>query len=98
MAVIISDILIGPNSAPLAGVTIKFIAAETSHFVIKTVVAETTTAADGAYSVTVPVGLYDVVLSSYGVRPQTVGQFRVYTDSESGTLNDFLNAPKTAPS
>lgn len=99
MAVTLSGVLTGPiNNLPLPGVTIKLVALENSRSVIKTTQASVETQADGRYSMSVPAGLYEVRLEHYGVRPEVPGIIRVYDDSEPGTLNDFLNAPKTAPS
>ena len=94
MTVLIEGVLISPSNSVIQNTTIKLISSQTSSVVLRTLSSETVTNEKGEYSFSVPVGLYDVQLIYFGRRSENIGQIRIYEDSEKGTLNEFLNAPK----
>lgn len=86
---LISDVLRGPYGDPQPDVIITMRAKGTSSKVLVSNSSATTTDADGKYSMQVFPGQYEVLVSTLG----KIGEIQVFSDSEDGTLNDFLLAP-----
>jgi hypothetical protein len=86
---LISDILSGPYGDPQPDVIITMRAKGTSSKVLISNSSATTTDTDGKYSMRVFPGRYEVLVSTLG----KIGEIQVFSDSEDGTLNDFLLAP-----
>ncbi len=93
MAVTISGKLIGPNGDPRSGVTIQLRAVKTSSAVVQLAPSTSVTGSDGSYSLSVEVGMHEVMIEAFGQPYEKVGTIAVYADSTAGTLNDFLTAP-----
>ncbi|MFQ6249655.1 prophage tail fiber N-terminal domain-containing protein [Yersinia enterocolitica] len=92
MSIKISGILPGPTGEPAAHIGITLRAIKTSLTVITTLESNSITGIDGAYSLNVEPGQYDVLLWVDGINARNVGTITVYSDSLPGTLNNFLTA------
>ncbi|EMG5774600.1 TPA: prophage tail fiber N-terminal domain-containing protein [Yersinia enterocolitica] len=92
MSIKISGILPGPTGEPAAHIGITLRAIKTSLTVITTLESNSITGTDGAYSLNVEPGKYDVLLWVDGINARRVGTINVYSDSLPGTLNNFLTA------
>ncbi|EOY1433473.1 TPA: prophage tail fiber N-terminal domain-containing protein [Yersinia enterocolitica] len=92
MSIKISGILPGPTGEPAAHIGITLRAIKTSLTVITTLESNSITGTDGAYSLNVEPGQYDVLLWVDGINARNVGTITVYSDSLPGTLNNFLTA------
>lgn len=92
MSIKISGILPGPTGEPAAHIGITLRAVKTSLTVITTLESNSITGTDGAYSLNVEPGQYDVLLWVDGINARNVGTITVYSDSLPGTLNNFLTA------
>ncbi|CAI1647239.1 Prophage tail fibre N-terminal [Serratia grimesii] len=90
---LISGVLKGPYGDPRPGVTITMRSLKTSATVLNLAKSQSVTNDSGQYSLIVEPGAYEVIISVYGAQPERVGTIEVYTDSLSGTLNDFLRRP-----
>lgn len=88
---VISGVLKDGAGRPVTDCTIQLRAMNTTSAVIVTTTASVGTNA-GAYLFDAQAGRYEVILSIPGWRPQKVGVIDVYSDSQDGTLNDFLTA------
>jgi len=86
----IAGVLKDPAGHPLVGWAVQLIAQRTTLNTFKYVFSDTKASDSGAYSIDVPPGVYDVVLSVSGTPPKGVGQITVLDNSGDGTLNDFL--------
>jgi len=93
MAVLISGKLIGPNGDPRPGVTIMLTAVKTSSTVVHLAPSSSTTGTDGSYSLSVEVGVHNVMIKAGGRPFEKVGRISIYSDSKPGTLNDYLTVP-----
>jgi hypothetical protein len=91
--VLISGVLKGPYGDPRSGVTITMRSLKTSSTVLNLAKSQSVTNDSGQYSLNVEPGAYEVIISVYGAQPERVGTIEVYTDSLTGTLNDFLRRP-----
>ncbi|WP_392559804.1 phage tail fiber protein [Orbus mooreae] len=90
----ISGILIDGAGQPLPNVQIVLTALKTSSKVIVQSKALITTTSDtGSYSINAQPGNYSVTILRKGFPTEKVGRINVYSDSENGTLNDFLISP-----
>ncbi|HHL2713274.1 TPA: prophage tail fiber N-terminal domain-containing protein, partial [Yersinia enterocolitica] len=81
-----------PTGEPAAHIGITLRAVKTSLTVITTLESNSITGTDGAYSLNVEPGQYDVLLWVDGINARRVGTINVYSDSLPGTLNNFLTA------
>lgn len=91
--ILISGVLKGPYGDARTGVTITMRSMKTSSTVLNLAKSQSVTNDSGQYSLNVEPGAYEVIISVYGAQPERVGTIEVYTDSLSGTLNDFLRRP-----
>lgn len=90
---VISGVLKGPYGDARTGITITMRSLKTSSTVLNLAKSQSVTNDSGQYSLTVEPGAYEVIISVYGAQPERVGTIEIYTDSLSGTLNDFLRRP-----
>ncbi|MGL5344863.1 MAG: prophage tail fiber N-terminal domain-containing protein [Plesiomonas sp.] len=90
MAVIISGFLIDGAGVPMSGYDIILRAQANSSKVVVHSVSTTTTGQDGEYTIHAQPGRYSVEIKEKWKPAIPVGNIAIYTDSPSGTLNDFL--------
>lgn len=93
MAIKISGILKDGMGRPIPKCTIELKSKKTSLTVIVETEAKEGINNTGAYSLNVEPGKYAVTLNIFGFPPKHVGEINVYSDSQHGTLNDFLMMP-----
>lgn len=90
---VISGVLTAPDGSVLPNVSIILKAISTSSQVVVQTESTTVTNSNGAYSISVKVGEYQVSISAYGQPTVSVGNIQIFPDSVNGTLNDFLTTP-----
>ncbi|AWH88029.1 prophage tail fiber N-terminal domain-containing protein [Limnobaculum parvum] len=93
MAINIAGILKDGMGEPIPNCTIELKTKRTTQNVIIKTEANLLIDKNGSYSMDVEPGEYDVTLYVEGFSPKCVGSITVYSDSSSGTLNDFLILP-----
>ncbi|AWH88028.1 prophage tail fiber N-terminal domain-containing protein [Limnobaculum parvum] len=93
MAINIAGILKDGIGEPIPNCTIELKTKRTTQNVIIKTEANLLIDKNGSYSMDVEPGEYDVTLFVEGFSPKCVGSITVYSDSPSGTLNDFLISP-----
>ncbi|QBH97298.1 hypothetical protein EKN56_13350 [Limnobaculum zhutongyuii] len=93
MAIKIAGILMDGMGEPIPNCTIELKTKRTTQNVIIKTEASLLIDKNGSYSMDVEPGEYDVTLYVEGFSPKAVGSITVYSDSSSGTLNDFLILP-----
>ncbi|MBK5143375.1 prophage tail fiber N-terminal domain-containing protein [Budviciaceae bacterium BWR-B9] len=93
MAIKIAGILKDGIGEPIPNCTIELKTKRTTQNVIIKTEASLLIDKNGSYSMDVEPGEYDVTLFVEGFAPKSVGSITVYSDSSSGTLNDFLILP-----
>lgn len=86
----LSGILQAPDGTAIAGAKITFEAVRNYEQVTFHASSSLTTGTNGSYSVTLPVGSYNVFINYGTSRIVTVGIITILSDSVNGTLNDFL--------
>ena len=92
-----TGILVDSYSKPLGGAEIIFTALETSGEVLVGQVSKYPTDGEGRYVFEVPIGFYNVQVQQKGEDAISRGKLRVYGNSTSGDLNDFLTRPILEP-
>ncbi|MBK5072019.1 prophage tail fiber N-terminal domain-containing protein [Budviciaceae bacterium CWB-B4] len=93
MAIKIAGILKDGIGEPIPNCTIELKTKRTTQNVIIKTEASLLIDKNGSYSMDVEPGEYDVTLYVEGFSPKSVGSITIYSDSSSGTLNDFLILP-----
>lgn len=86
----LSGILQAPDGTAIAGAKITFEAVRNYEQVTFHASSSLTTGSDGSYSVTMPVGSFNVFINYGTNRTITVGLITILTVSADGTLNDYL--------
>lgn len=86
----LSGILQAPDGTAIAGAKITFEAARNYEQVMFHASSSLTTGSNGSYSVTLPVGSYNVFINYGTNRIITVGLITILSGSVDGTLNDYL--------
>jgi len=86
----LSGILQAPDGTAIAGAKITFEAVRNYEQVTFHASSSLTTGSNGSYSVTLPIGSYNVLVNYGNGRVIDIGMITILSGSINGTLNDYL--------
>ena len=86
----LSGILQAPDGTAIAGAKITFEAVRNYEQVTFHASSSLTTGSDGSYSITLPIGSFNIFINYGTNRIITVGMITILDGSVDGTLNDYL--------